>query len=93
MDKRNLYRKKECEICGKQTFEKFIETTNVLDGGFTEINTWENSGVGYIVINLWELDESLKEFGRMQFEVCSDCTRKILKAIHTVTKKETEDKQ
>ena len=68
MNEDNIYRKKECELCGKYAFEKFIKTAKELDGGFTRIEEWEESqnksvnsiAIGEHIISLNKIKE-LKE--------------------------------
>lgn len=75
-----IYRKKECELCGKYAFEKHLGTSKVLDGGFTRVEDFEKSGFGAMVINYWDLD-TIKE-SRVQVFLCPDCARKIDLAIY-----------
>ncbi len=75
MDKNNIYRKKECEICGKYTFEKFIETKGEFDGGFTQIEEWEESGFGSMVVCYHSL-AGVRD-SRLEYKLCPDCAKKI----------------
>ena len=79
MNEDNIYRKKECELCGKYAFEKFIKTTKVLDGGFTRIEKWEESGFGGMVVVFHEI-ATIKD-SRFELKLCPDCARKIDLAI------------
>lgn len=81
MDKNNIYRKKECNLCGAFAFEKFNKIAKTLDGGFTTIEDWERSGFGSIVINYWNLD-SVK-IDRFEFGLCPDCAKELDDCIHS----------
>ena len=88
----NVYRKKECDLCGNYAFEKYLGTAKVLDGGYTRVENFEKSGFGAIVINYWEID-TVKDI-RIDISLCPDCARKIDVAIYQAinalkTKKET----
>ena len=48
MEQDEIYRKKQCEICGQVVYEKYLGVVNELDGGYTKIHDWENSGFGKI---------------------------------------------
>lgn len=81
INKNNIYRKRECEACGKYTFEKWRGTGVVTDGGFTTIDDWEQSGFGSIVVNYWDItsvDES-----RFEYRLCPDCAKKLDSCIHS----------
>lgn len=89
--KENIYRKKECELCGKYAFEKWLGTSAVLDGGFTRVEDFEKSGFGSIVVNYWGIT-SLNN-SRLEYRLCPDCAREIdvcirLKIDELKTKKE-----
>lgn len=71
----NLYRKKECDLCGSYAFEKWLGTTKVLDGGFTQVESFEKSGFGSIVVSYWDMP-SIKE-SRLEYQLCPDCAREI----------------
>lgn len=75
MQEDNIYRKKECELCGKFAFEKFIKTKGELDGGFTQIEEWEQSGFGSMVVVFHEI-ATIKN-SRFELKLCPDCARKI----------------
>ena len=74
-----LYRKRECELCGKYAFEKHLGTKGVLDGGFTRIEEYEKSGFGRIVIVSYDL-QPLKNL-RSELNLCPDCAKEIDLAI------------
>lgn len=80
MNKENLYRKKECSCCGKFAFEKHLGTAKVLDGGFTRIESYEESGFGALVVNYWGI-KNVKDT-RFEIKLCPDCAEKIDKAMH-----------
>lgn len=80
MDKNNIYRKRKCDLCGASTFEKFIKVAQELDGGFTEIEEWEKSGFGSMVVNYWDI-KSVKR-GRFEYSLCPDCAEKLDSYIH-----------
>lgn len=48
MEQDEIYRKKQCEICGQVVYEKYLGVSNELDGGYTKIHDFENSGFGKI---------------------------------------------
>lgn len=73
--KENIYRKKECELCGKYAFEKWLGTSAVLDGGFTRVEEFEPSGFGSIVVNYWDIT-TVKD-SRFEHRLCPDCAREI----------------
>ena len=81
MDENNIYRKRKCDLCGAFTFEKFIKVAKELDGGFTQIEEWEKSGFGSMVVTYWDI-ESVKE-GRLDYHLCPDCAEKIDSCIHS----------
>ena len=91
-----LYRKKNCDLCGKIAFEKHIGTKNILDGGFTRIEDFEPSGFGSMVIVFHELRD-LKD-SRVVLNLCPDCAREFdlgiskllaeLKKKYTIAEKE-----
>ena len=76
-----IYRKKECELCGKYAFEKHLGTSSVLDGGFTRIEKFEKSGFGVMVINLCEIKSD-----RIELRLCPDCASEIVLAISNAVK-------
>ena len=84
MKENNLYRKKECELCGKYAFEKFIKTKAELDGGFTRIEEWEQSGFGSLVTVFYDIKD-LKN-SRSEFKLCPDCAKQIDFAIYNKVK-------
>lgn len=84
MKEDNLYRKKECELCGKYAFEKFIKTKAELDGGFTRIEEWEQSGFGSLVTVFHDIKD-LKN-SRSEFKLCPDCAKQIDFAIYNKVK-------
>ena len=77
-----IYRKKECELCGKYSFEKHLGTTNILDGGFTRTEKFEESGFGDLVISFWGIKDV--ESGRRELRLCPECASKIDLAITKV---------
>ena len=79
MQEDNIYRKKECELCGKYAFEKFIKVVKELDGGFTRIEEWEKSGFGSMVVVFHEI-APIKD-SRFELKLCPNCARKIDYAI------------
>ena len=79
MENENIYRKRECELCGAYAFEKHLGTAKVLDGGYTRVENWEHSGFGAIVITFWEF-KHIKN-SRMEVKMCSACAEKLEKAI------------
>lgn len=90
---KDIYRKRECELCGKYTFEKWLGTKAVLDGGFTRIEDFEKSGFGSIVVNFCDIDTVRNT--RFEYRLCPDCARKIDSYIHSkidelITKKEED---
>lgn len=74
-----IYRKRECEICGKYAFEKWLGTKAVLDGGFTRVEDFEKSGFGNMVIVPYDLKTF--ENSRIELKLCPDCAREIDLAI------------
>jgi hypothetical protein len=52
----------------------------VLDGGFTRVEEFEESGFGSIVINYWGID-SVKNT-RFEYKLCPDCANKLDSFIH-----------
>lgn len=42
-----VYRKKICEICKKEAYEKFLGE-ELLDGGYSTLNKFEDSGYEYL---------------------------------------------
>ena len=80
MDKDNIYRKRSCELCGNYAFEKHLGTEAALDGGYTRIENFEESGFGSMVITLWGLHSD--NGNRQEFKLCPDCFSKIDHAIH-----------
>lgn len=89
----NIYRKKECHLCGDYAFEKYLGTSKVLDGGYTRVENFEKSGFGYVVINYWELDTVDRHL--VQVHLCPDCARKLDHALYKTMddiKKEKENK-
>ena len=75
MDKSNIYRKRECEICGASVFEKFLGVAKELDGGFTQIEDWEESGFGSVVIVYYDIKSV--EDSRLEYKLCPDCAEKL----------------
>ena len=82
MEKNEMYRKRQCELCGKFAFEKHLGTSQVLDGGFTRIEDFEKSGFGALVVNYWDIT-NVKET-RFEFRLCPECASKIDNAMHKV---------
>ena len=80
----NLFRKKECDICGKFTFEKFIKISGERDGGYTQIEEWEKSGFGSMVVIFYDMKD-LKN-SRAEHKLCPDCARQIDLAIYNKIK-------
>ena len=89
-----LYRKKECELCGKYTFEKWLSTKAVLDGGFTRVEDFEKSGFGSVIV-IFDGIESVND-SRIELKLCPDCAQEIIlsiaKPIAELKKKYTEGK-
>lgn len=81
MNKDNIYRKKACDLCGATTFEKFIKVAEELDGGFTQIEKWEESGFGNMVVNYRNI-VSVKE-KRFEYSLCPNCAEKIDSFLHS----------
>lgn len=81
MNKDNIYRKKTCDLCGATTFEKFVKVVEELDGGFTQIEKWEESGFGNMVVNYWNI-ASVKE-KRFEYSLCPNCANKIDSFLHS----------
>ena len=75
MDTENLYRKRECELCGSFVFEKFIKDVKELDGGFTHVEEWEKSGFGSMVIVTYELDPEKNP--RHDLHLCPKCAEEL----------------
>ena len=73
--KENIYRKRECELCGNYTFEKWLGTSAVLDGGYTRVEDFEKSGFGSIVVNYWDI--AAIEDSRFEYKLCPDCAKKL----------------
>ena len=87
-----LYRKKECDLCGKYIFEKWLSTKAVLDGGFTRVEEFEKSGFGSMVVVFWDI-EGVND-PRIDLKLCPDCAKEIMlsisKTIAELKKKYTE---
>ena len=79
--KEKIYRKRECELCGKHVFEKWLGTSAVLDGGFTRLEEFEQSGFGSIVVNYWDIT-AVKD-SRFEYRLCPDCARELDTCIHS----------
>ena len=79
MEKDNLYRKKECDLCGKYAFEKWLGTNAVLDGGFTRVENFEASGFGSVVVIF---NNQSRETPRIECRLCPDCTKELYSFIH-----------
>lgn len=47
-EKEDMYRKRICKHCGKEVFEKYLESQE-LDGGYTHVHDFEDSG--YITVS------------------------------------------
>lgn len=86
MNNNEIYRKRECELCGFFTFEKHLGTAAVLDGGFTRIENFEKSGFGSLVIVPHDL-----EFSRIELHLCPDCAKKFEAVIDKTIKELTVD--
>lgn len=80
--KENIYRKKECELCGNYAFEKWLGTSAVLDGGFTRVEDFEKSGFGSMVVNYWDI-AAVKD-SRFEYRLCPDCAREIDTCMHLI---------
>lgn len=80
----DIYRKKECELCGKYAFEKHLGTSNILDGGFTRNEKFEKSGFGCMIIDFWDMETPKNK--RIELRLCPDCAGKIDRAISKVIK-------
>lgn len=74
-----LYRKKECELCGKHTFEKWLGTKAILDGGFTRVEDFEKSGFGSVIV-IFDGIESVND-SRIELKLCPDCAKEIMLSI------------
>lgn len=85
MVKEDIYRRRECEMCHDYCFEKHLGTSKVLDGGFTRIEDWEDSGYGAIVINFWGF-KHLKN-NRVELKLCPACAGKLDKEIYDAINK------
>ena len=77
METENIYRKRKCNLCGSYSFEKYLGTEKVLDGGFTRIENWEKSGFGEMVAVFWEFDG----LDRVDVPLCRACAEKLYKVI------------
>jgi hypothetical protein len=77
MENEVLYRKRECDLCGANAFEKHLGTAKVLDGGYTRVENWESAGFGSMVVVFWEF----KHLNRVDVKLCSACAGKLHKAI------------
>lgn len=80
-----VYRKKECELCGKFTYEKHLGTGAILDGGFTRNEKFEESGFGTLVINYWGIKD-IKDT-RVELQLCPDCAKQIDLALYKAIEK------
>ena len=69
-----LYRKKECELCGKYAFEKYLGTSAVLDGGFTRVEEFESGGFCSAVVVFHTRSE---ETPRIECRLCLDCAKEL----------------
>lgn len=67
-----IYRKKECELCGSFAFEKHLGTNQALDGGFTRVEKFEKSGYGSLVVVAYGLN-----FPRIELKLCPVCAEKL----------------
>lgn len=67
-----MYRKRECELCGSFAFEKHLGTNQVLDGGFTRVEKFEKSGYGSLVVVGYDLPLS-----RIELKLCPVCAEKL----------------
>ena len=73
----DVYRKRECDLCGKFAFEKYLGTSKVLDGGFTRVGKFENCGFCYFSVVWHDIDADW-----VDLKLCTDCAKKIDLAIH-----------
>ena len=78
-----LYRKKKCDLCGKYTFEKWLSTKAVLDGGFTRVEEFEKSGFGSMVVVFYGIERDTSP--RIDLELCPDCAKEIMLSISKTT--------
>lgn len=75
MSKDEIYRRRCCELCGREAFEKLINQSE-LDGGYTTVNHYELSGFGSAVFCWYDVD-----IGRKEYRLCPSCAERINNAI------------
>lgn len=67
----DLYRRRVCGLCGKEVYEKLLNTDE-LDGGYTRINKFEDSGFEDTCIIM-----CLAKRHEWDMTLCPDCQEKV----------------
>ena len=76
-----IYRRKDCELCGKTIYEKFLGDGNPVEFDYSGgIRLWEYSAFGHFVATDNGFEDADKD--RIDISICVNCKKKIFDAIH-----------
>ena len=81
-----IYRKRQCQACGKSSYEQYLGNRNVIDlnecNRESKIDEWEYSGFGCLVVTEWYFEKG-NGSRRIDIDVCCDCKNKLFDALNS----------